>query len=78
MKHKMVIMSAGMLALSGCGSTGVFDRERPDEFAVGKGKVLTIPADLSTLPPPQPGTARTDEGETKKAVLEAMFGSPKQ
>jgi hypothetical protein len=78
MARRILMVSAGALALSGCGSTGVFDRERPDEFAVGKGTPLTIPADLSTLPAPQPGVARTDEGETKKAVLDAMFGAPKQ
>jgi hypothetical protein len=45
---------------------------------VGKGTPLNVPADLSNLPAPQPGTARSDEGETKKAVLDAMFGAPKQ
>jgi uncharacterized lipoprotein len=78
MTRKILITSMAVLALSGCGSTGVFDRDRPDEFAVGKGTPLNVPADLSTLPAPQPGAARADEGETKKAVLDAMFGAPKQ
>jgi hypothetical protein len=64
-------------ALSGCGSTGVFDRERPDEFAVTKAAPLEVPADLATLPAPQPGTSGKTK-DTKQEVLDAMFGAPKQ
>ncbi len=81
MTRKFITLSASMLALtalSGCGSSGVFDRERPDEFAVGRAAPLTVPAYLSTLPAPQPGAPRPQEGETKAAMLEAMFGAPKQ
>ena len=78
MTRKIVIAAGAVLALSGCGSSGVFDRDRPDEFAVGKAAPLAIPADLSALPTPQPGAARPQEGETKQAVLDAMFGAPKQ
>jgi hypothetical protein len=67
-----------LTALSGCGSSGVFDRDRPDEFAVGRAAPLAIPQDLSTLPAPQPGAARPQDGDSKAAVLEAMFGAPKQ
>jgi hypothetical protein len=81
MTRKFITISASLLALtalSGCGTSGVFDRERPDEFAVGRAAPLAVPADLSTLPAPQPGAARPQEGETKAAMLEAMFGAPKQ
>lgn len=81
MTRKFIITTAGLLALStlsACGSTSVFDRERPDEFAVGRAAPLAVPADLSTLPTPQPGAPRPQEGETKAAMLEAMFGTPKQ
>lgn len=81
MTRKLIIASSSLLALaalSGCGSSGVFDRDRPDEFAVGRAAPLTIPQDLSALPAPQPGAARPQEGDTKAAVLEAMFGAPKQ
>lgn len=81
MTRKFIITSACLLAfsaLSACGSTSVFDRERPDEFAVGRAAPLAVPADLSTLPTPQPGAARPQEGETKAAMLDAMFGTPKQ
>lgn len=80
MTRKFLIATASLLAipaLSGCGSSGVLDRERPDEFAVGRAAPLAVPADLNTLPAPQPGAPRPQEGETKAAMLEAMFGAPK-
>ncbi|HMS20189.1 DUF3035 domain-containing protein [uncultured Sphingorhabdus sp.] len=81
MTRKFIIASASLLALtalSGCGTSSVLDRERPDEFAVGRAAPIVVPADLNTLPTPQPGAARPQEGETKAAMLEAMFGAPKQ
>jgi len=81
MTRKLIIASSSLLALtalSGCGSSGVFDRDRPDEFAVGRAAPLAIPPDLSTLPAPPPGAARPQDGDSKAAVLEAMFGAPKQ
>ena len=80
MTRKFIITTAGLLALSAlsaCGSTSVFDRERPDEFAVGRAPPLAVPADLSTLPAPQPGTQKPP-ADTKQDVLDAMFGAPKQ
>ena len=81
MTRKFLTATVGLLAfsaLSACGSSGVFDRERPDEFAVSRAAPLSVPADLSTLPAPQPGAARPQEGDSKSAMLEAMFGAPKQ
>jgi hypothetical protein len=76
MHKKLIVTGVAFLSLSGCGTTGVFDRERPDEFAVTKAAPLVLPADMSTLPPPQPGaTAQTTD--TKKEMLDAMFGTPK-
>lgn len=77
MKFKLLIGAMALSALSGCGSTGVFDRERPDEFAVTKAAPLEVPQDLNTLPAPQPGTVRST-GNTKQQMLDAMFGAPKQ
>jgi uncharacterized lipoprotein len=76
MKLKIILGACALASLAGCGSTGVFDRERPDEFAVSKGQPLSVPADLSTLPAPQRG-APPQIGDTKKEVLDAMFGAPK-
>jgi uncharacterized lipoprotein len=77
MRVKIVLGALALASLSGCGSTGLFDRERPDEFAVTKAAPLAVPADLSTLPAPQPGTVR-QTSDTKKEMLDAMFGAPKQ
>lgn len=81
MTRRFLTVPASLLALaalSGCGSSGVFDRDRPDEFAVTRAAPLAVPADLSSLPPPQPGAARPQEGASQAAVLDAMFGAPKQ
>jgi uncharacterized lipoprotein len=77
MRVKIVLGALALASLSGCGSTGVFDRERPDEFAVTKAAPLAVPADLSTLPAPQPGAVR-QTSDTKTEMLDAMFGAPKQ
>jgi uncharacterized lipoprotein len=77
MKTKFVIGALLLASLSGCGSTGVLDRERPDEFAVTKAPPLAVPADLSILPTPQPGVQKP-AADTKQDVLDAMFGAPKQ
>ena len=70
----VLVLSA---TLAGCSSSGVLDRERPDEFAVTKAAPLTVPADMATLPTPQPGAARAGT-DTKKEMVDAMFGAPKQ
>jgi hypothetical protein len=59
--------------LAGCGSTGVFDRERPDEFAVTRNAPLKVPGEF-TLPAPQSGAA-AQQTDTKAQVLDAMFGA---
>ena len=79
---RKIILSATALAalatLAGCGSTGVFDRQRPDEFAVTRSAPLAIPTEF-TLPAPQKDAPRPQEGDTKQQMLDAMFGTaPKQ
>ena len=67
-------LAACMLALaglSGCGSTGLFERERPDEFAVQRQAPLVVPPDFA-LVPPAPGMQVAGTGQDD--VLEAMFG----
>ncbi|MBL0923169.1 MAG: DUF3035 domain-containing protein [Sphingomonadaceae bacterium] len=73
MKRNMILAVAALTALSGCGTTSVFDRERPDEFAVTRAKPIEVPKDF-TLPPPQEGAPRPQDGDTKTQVLDAMFG----
>ena len=64
-----------LMALSACGSSGIFDRDRPDEFAVSRAAPLAVPPDFA-LVPPQPGAAPTQGGNNQDDVLEALFGGP--
>lgn len=73
MKRKLILAGVAILALSGCGSTSILDRERPDEFAVSRSKPIEVPAQF-TLPAPTPNAPRPQDGDTKELVLEAMFG----
>jgi Protein of unknown function (DUF3035) len=59
--------------LSACGSSGLLNRNRPDEFAVTRAAPLAIPAEF-TLPAPTPNAARPQESDAKTEVLDAMFG----
>lgn len=74
-----ILLSGGLLAgvmlLSGCGSTGLFNRERPDEFAVSRQAPLVIPPDFA-LVPPAPGAAPAASADASRQAMEAMFGGP--
>ena len=63
------------LALSGCGSTGLLNRERPDEFAVSRQAPLVVPPDFS-LAPPNPGAPRPQDNDASSQALDALFGGP--
>ncbi|RRQ51381.1 DUF3035 domain-containing protein [Sphingorhabdus wooponensis] len=65
--------SVAFLVLSGCGTTSIYDRERPDEFAVSRSKPIEVPKNF-TLPTPTPNAPRPQDGDTKQQVLDAMFG----
>ena len=65
--------SVAILALSGCGTTSIYDRDRPDEFAVSRSKPIEVPKAF-TLPTPTPNAPRPQDGGTKDQVLDAMFG----
>lgn len=72
-KTALALMLTSMLAA--CGSSGVFDRERPDEFAVSRQAPLVIPPDFA-LTPPRPGTAPTQQRAASEQALEVLFGGP--
>ncbi|MEJ7925250.1 DUF3035 domain-containing protein [Sphingobium sp. AN641] len=73
---RKLILAAGLLStLSACGSTGLFDRERPDEFAVSRQAPLVIPPDFAMVPP-APGTPSSTSVDSSRAAMEAMFGGP--
>lgn len=76
LKTKTVILLAtASVALTACGGGGLFNRDRPDEFAVQRQAPLVVPPDF-TLTPPAPGAPRPSEGTAAEQALEALFGGP--
>lgn len=77
MNRKTAIFAATLtaLTLSACGSTSLFSRDRPDEFAVSRQAPLIVPPDYS-LVPPAPGSARPGSESTAEQTLRALFGGP--
>ncbi|MFC4257078.1 DUF3035 domain-containing protein [Altererythrobacter xixiisoli] len=76
-KATILFLAAGSALLASCGSTGLLDRERPDEFAVQRQAPLVIPPDFD-LTPPAPGAPRPTEGTAAQQAMEALFGGPAQ
>ncbi len=71
---RLPLALAGLVMLSACGSTSLFNRDRPDEMAVSRQPPLVIPPDFS-LTPPTPGTAAAGQQNVlQQRALEAMFG----
>jgi len=72
----MILLAGASAMLAACGgSGGVFNRDRPDEFAVQRQAPLVVPPDF-TLTPPAPGAPRPTEGTAADQALEAIFGGP--
>lgn len=69
------LLGTMLSGLSACGSSGgLFNRARPDEFAVTRAAPLVIPPDFA-LVPPQPGAASSAaSSDAGRQALEAMFG----
>ncbi|MEH6757156.1 MAG: DUF3035 domain-containing protein [Parasphingorhabdus sp.] len=72
-KSIIAISLVSLVGLSACGSSGLLNRDRPDEFAVSRQAPLVIPPDFA-LTPPQPGQPRPQTGGVQQQTLEAMFG----
>ena len=70
-----VLAISATLMLSGCGSSGLFNRVRPDEFAVQRQAPLVVPPDFA-LTPPQPGAPRPSSHTAQAEALDALFGGP--
>ncbi|MBH0111530.1 DUF3035 domain-containing protein [Novosphingobium sp. YJ-S2-02] len=71
----LILVTAGASLLAGCGSTGLFNRARPDEFAVQRQSPLVVPPDFA-LTPPKEGEPRPSEGALQQQTLDALFGGP--
>jgi hypothetical protein len=73
-RNSMVLAAIGSATLlSGCGSSGLFNRDRPDEFAVQRQAPLVIPPDFA-LTPPAPGAPRPSDRGAAQQAQEALFG----
>lgn len=76
MRKSLAVIALGGAAtlLASCGSGGIGNRNRPDEFAVARQAPLVIPPDFA-LRPPQPGAPRPqDAGGPAQQALDALFG----
>lgn len=74
--RKLILIAGLVSTLSACGgSSGLFNRDRPDEFAVSRQAPLVIPPDFA-LVPPAPGTPAAASVDSGRAAMEAMFGGP--
>ena len=75
-KFARIALMAGLGAMTAaCGSGGLLDRNRPDEFAVQRQAPLVVPPDFN-LQPPQPGAPRPSEGSAAAQTLDVLFGGP--
>jgi hypothetical protein len=74
MRATLFLPALGLLALTACGSGSLFNRERPDEFAVSRQPPLVIPPDFG-LTPPKAGTAAS-QNDPQRQALDALFGGP--
>jgi len=70
----IALASVTTLLLAGCGSSGLLNHSRPDEFAVQRQAPLIVPPDFA-LTPPQPGTPRPNSN-AQQETLDALFGGP--
>ncbi|MCC6827609.1 MAG: DUF3035 domain-containing protein [Novosphingobium sp.] len=76
-KPALLVAIAGASLLAGCGSSGLLNRDRPNDFAVQRQTPLVVPPDFA-LTPPQPGAPRpVDRSATsQQQTLDALFGGP--
>ena len=73
-KVAILILATTASLLSACGGGGgLFNRDRPDEFAVQRQMPLAVPPDFA-LTPPQPGAPRPANTNTQSQTLDALFG----
>jgi hypothetical protein len=71
----LILATAGAALVSACGGGGLFNRDRPDEFAVQRQAPLVVPPDFA-LTPPREGQPRASERALQEETLDALFGGP--
>ena len=71
----LILVTTASALLAGCGGGGLFNRDRPDEFAVQRQSPLVVPPDFA-LTPPQQGAPRPVETNSQQQTLDALFGGP--
>ena len=71
----LALVTTASVLLAGCGGGGLFNRDRPDEFAVQRQAPLVVPPDFA-LVPPAPGAPRPADRTTQQQALDALFGGP--
>jgi hypothetical protein len=74
-KSALFLAATATVLLAGCGGGGLFNRERPDEFAVQRQAPLVVPPDFA-LTPPGAGAPRPSERGSQQQALDALFGGP--
>lgn len=72
---RFALATAGAVLVSACGGSGLFNRDRPDEFAVQRQTPLVVPPDFE-LTPPRPGEPQPAERALQQETLDALFGGP--
>jgi len=76
MRKAATICLLGLTAtlLGACSQGGsMFNRIRPDEFAVTRQAPLVVPPDFALMPP-NPGAPRPQDVDSSKQALDALFG----
>lgn len=71
----LILASATTAMLSACGGGGLFNRDRPDEFAVQRQTPLVVPPDFALTPPGQ-GDPRPLDRAQQQQTLDVLFGGP--
>jgi len=72
----ILLLAGGATLLGACSQGGsLFNRVRPDEFAVSRQAPLVVPPDFSLMPP-NPGAPRPQDLDSSKQALDALFGGP--
>lgn len=74
-KVPLIVLAAATMLLAGCGSSGLLNRDRPDEFAVQRQTPLVVPPDFALTPPGQ-GDPRPVDRALQQQTLDVLFGGP--